>query len=185
MSLSLIAALVVALIAGLARGGSLESLAQTRLRWTLLLAEGLAIQVFFDIWNPAGLTKTGALGVLLFSNLAVATFLFLNRAIPGMLLIGAGLVLNSIVITANQAMPVSPGAASSAGLEPPAKLEDDLKHERLDSETKLSWLADVIPVPGLQEILSLGDIALALGVGRVVYVQTTRLTRSKTSEVSG
>src|SRR5688572_13084002 len=103
MSLSLVAALVIALVAGLLRGGSLESLAQTRVRWIVLLIEGLLVQLVFDIWDPVGLTSGGELAVLLISNLSVLAFVLLNRAIPGMLLVAAGLLLNTVVITANQA----------------------------------------------------------------------------------
>lgn len=180
MSLSILLVLGVALSAGLLRGGSLASLADTRLRWLVLLFEGLLIQVAFDIWDPPGLTASGGLAVLLVSNVAVAGFLVLNARIPGMLLIGLGLLLNSLVITANQAMPVSATAAARAGLEPPPVSSDDIKHERLDSSTRLGWLGDVIAVPGLKEVLSLGDVVLALGVGRVVYMQSTERRRAKT-----
>lgn len=172
--MSLLFFVAVALVAGLARGGSLTSLAETRVRWLILLFEGLFIQVAFDVWDPPGLTQSGGLAVLLLSNAAVGTFLVLNRRIPGTLVIAAGLLLNTIVIAANQAMPVSPSAAETAGLEPPSSISDDLKHERLDSETRLGWLGDIIPVPGIKEVLSLGDIVLALGAARLVYMQTTK-----------
>ena len=185
MSLSLLAALGIALGLGLWRGGSLEALADTRLRWVVLLVEGLLIQLAFDLWDPPGLTRAGALAVLLISNAAVVAFLMLNRQIPGMLLIAAGVLLNTIVITANQAMPVSPTAAARAGLEPPPAVSDELKHERLDADTRLSWLGDVIPVPGVKEVLSIGDVVLALGVARVVYMQTTSRRRATTNAASG
>jgi Family of unknown function (DUF5317) len=190
MSLSLIAALVIALVAGLLRGGSLESLSQTRVRWVILLIEGLLVQLIFDIWDPAGLTSGGKLAVLLISNLSVLAFLLLNKEIPGMILIAFGLLLNTVVITANQAMPVSASAADTAGIEAPTESTDDLKHELLDDDTTLGFLGDVIPVPGVGEVLSVGDIVLALGVGRVVYVQTTggrraRRKTARTTEASG
>lgn len=182
MSLTLIAALVIALIAGLLRGGSLEALAQTRVRWLVLLIEGLLVQLVFDIWDPAGLTDAGELAVLLVSNGSVLAFLILNRAIPGMLLIAGGLLLNTVVITANQAMPVSASAAETAGAEVPSAEENDLKHELLDDDTKLGFLGDVIPLPGLKEVLSIGDVVLALGVARAVYAQTTSGSRTKNEE---
>ena len=178
MALSLLVVVAIALIAGLFRGGSLASLAETRVRWLTLLFEGLLVQLVFDVWDPPGLTDAGALGVLLLSNAAVGGFLLLNRRIHGMLIVGFGLLLNTIVITANQAMPVSASAASAAGLEPPPAISDDLKHERLNSETRLGWLGDVIPVPGLNEVLSIGDVVLALGAGRLVYMQTTATGRA-------
>ena len=190
MSLSLIIALLVALVAGLLRGGSLESLAATRVRWIALLLAGLIVQLAFDIWDPPGLTKDGALAVLLLSNLAVLAFVLMNWELPGMLLVAVGLLLNTVVIAANQAMPVSASAANTAGIEAPSSDTDDLKHELAGDDTTLGFLGDVIPVPGLGEVLSIGDIALALGVGRVVYVQTTggraaRKRTARTGEASG
>lgn len=184
MSLVLVLALVVALGAGLARGGSLRSLAETRFRWFILLFEGLAIQVVFDIWDPAGLDRGDALAVLLLSNAAVGGFILLNLRVPGMLLAGLGLALNVIVISANQAMPVSAHAARNAGIDPLGETTL-LKHERLNSDTRFRWLADVIPVPGLKEILSVGDLVLALGVARLVYARTAAGNRTKGDESSG
>ena len=185
MSLLVIAALAIALGLGLWRGGSLEALADTRLRWVALLAEGLLIQLVFDLWDPPGLSRAGALAVLLISNAAVAAFLMLNRQVPGMLLIAVGVLLNTVVITANQAMPVSVTAAAQADLDPPPAVSDDLKHERLDSDTRLAWLADVIPVPGVKEVLSVGDVVLACGVARLVYMQTTSRKRARSNATSG
>ena len=181
----MVLALVIAAAAGLLRGGSLESLAATRFRWIILLIEGLVIQLVFDIWDPPGLTTGHAVAVLIVSNVAVATFLLVNSHLPGVVLIGAGLVLNVVVIGANQAMPVSTRAADVAGLDPPPQAAE-LKHERLDDDTRLPWLGDVIPLPGLKEVLSVGDVVLALGIARLVYARTTaERRRAMASEVSG
>lgn len=178
MSYFVIVAIALAVVTGLVRGGSLDSLSRTQFRWTVLLLEGLLIQLVFDLWDPPGLTRGGALVILIASNAAVAGFLFLNRRAPGMLLIGVGLILNVIVISANQAMPVSRAAAASAGLPAPPASSGELKHELLNDETVLPFLADVIPIPGLNEVLSLGDVVLALGVARLVYARTVALKQS-------
>jgi hypothetical protein len=90
-----------------------------------------------------------------------------------MWLIGLGLVLNTLVIWTNGAMPVSAGASQAAGLEAPSAVDDDLKHERLGDETVVPWLGDVIPVPGLKEVLSIGDLVIAAGIGWLIYARTT------------
>ena len=173
MSLSLVVIGLGALAIGLWRGGSVHALADTRVRWLLLLFEGLLIQVAFDVWDPPGLTPALAVAVLVISNVAVAAFILINVRIAGMLLIGAGLVLNTVVITANGAMPVSAGASATAGLEPPSDSDDDLKHERVTEDTTFGWLADVIPIPGLKEVLSVGDLVMAAGIARLIYARTT------------
>jgi Family of unknown function (DUF5317) len=169
MSVAMIGAVLIALAVGLACGGSLHRLSSISLRWTPLLFEGLAIQLIFQLWDPPGLTKGSALAVVLLSNFAVLVFLAGNLRTPGVLLLGLGLALNVVVIAANDAMPVSPGAAETAGLSAPTTESASLKHERLNDDTRLPWLADVIPVPRLKEILSIGDIVLALGMAHLVY----------------
>jgi hypothetical protein len=182
LSVSLLIALGGAVAAGLLRGGSLEALAATRFRWIVLLIGGLAIQLLFDLWDPPALTTSGALAVILISNAAVAGFVVMNRRTAGMLLIGVGLVLNVLVIATNNAMPVSPAAADAAGVDPPPETSE-LKHEELDAQTRLRWLGDIIPVPGLQEVLSIGDLVLAAGVARLVYVRMTSARQTSRQEL--
>lgn len=177
MLTTLLALALVTTIAVL-RGGSLSALAATKLRWAWLLPLGLAIQIGFDVWSPEWLTESGELTVLLVSNALVAIFVILNRHLAGMLLAGLGLVLNASVIAANGAMPVSERAAETAGVS--RSLDDaGLKHERLTDDTKLPWLGDVIGIPVLEEVLSVGDVVLTLGIVRLVYVRTTSNRRGR------
>lgn len=162
---------VAAAIVGLVRGGSLDSLANTRLRWLPLLFGALVLQLGFDLWDPSWLGDSGDLAVLLASHVGVALFLGLNWKLPGMALAAVGFALNVIVIGANGAMPISDRAAEIAGLE--GFDEFGIKHEPLDNDTALPWLADVIPIPGTGKIISVGDIALAAGIGWLVYRRTT------------
>jgi len=76
-----------------------------------------------------------------------------------------------VVIGANGAMPVSPGAAEMAGLPPPRR-NAELKHEPVSEDTLLPWLGDQFPVPRAKSVLSLGDLVLYLGLARLVYVRT-------------
>ena len=161
-----------AAVAGIARGGSLDSLAATKFKAAALLPAGLLLQIGFELWSPPWLTREGALLILLASNLLIAIFLALNQRTPGILLAALGLILNVSVIALNGAMPVSQEASDRAGIT--MSIEDaGLKHERLDDDTKLPWLADVLPVPGVREVLSIGDVILALGIARLIFARTT------------
>lgn len=176
MILTLALAAAAAAIAVL-RGGSLASLAETHLRWPALLVAGLGAQVVFELWSPEWAGGGGGLGVLLASNALVAGFLFANARLPGVGLAAVGMGLNVLVIAANGAMPVSQNALVRAGVE--GSVSDlGTKHELLDENTRLPWLADVIPVPG-RTIISIGDVVLALGIAHLVYRQTRGSTRGK------
>jgi hypothetical protein len=166
MSIALMVAVAAALI-GLLRGGSLDSLASTPFKALPLLFASLVVQAGADIWNPDWLPEWGALLVLLLTNAGVAIFLLLNRHLPGMMLAAIGLVLNVVVIAANGAMPVSADAIEASGM---GSLEEfGLKHELITDDTLLPFLADVIPVPLIAKVVSLGDVFLGAGIGWLVY----------------
>ena len=167
--------------AGVLAGGSLDSLAATKLAALPFLFAGLALQLIFLFWDPSWLTDGISLGVLITSNLLVMVFIWLNRRLPGMLIAGAGLVLNILVISLNGAMPVSPEAARVAGGED--FVSSDIKHASLDGDTLLPWLADILPIPKLGFVLSAGDVVLIVGIARLTYARTT--AGGRTSEASG
>lgn len=183
----MVTALVLAVLTGIAarlRGGSLDALAETTFRWTPLLAGGLVLQVAFLYWDPDWLGDGGGVAVVLASNVAVAAWLLVNRALPGLLLAGAGMALNVLVIAANGAMPVLEASAEKAGVA--ASLDQaSFKHERLDEDTVLPWLGDAIPVPPFKEVLSVGDVVLALGLCRVVDSRMTSGKRPRHSAEEG
>ena len=169
----IVTVLLAAIVAGIAvmRGGSLERLSETKFRWPWLIALGLGAQIGLEVWSPAWLDDGVGLAVLLGSNALVALFLAVNIRLPGMALAAIGMTLNVIVIAANGAMPVSQRALDKAGYEGDVG-EFDRKHELLDDSTKLPWLADVIPLPYLRTIISLGDVVLAIGIAQLVYSRT-------------
>lgn len=167
--------LAVAILA-LARGGSLEAIANTRFRAGWVLFTGLVAQLALDVWRPEWLPEGGELGVLLGSNALVAAFLIVNRRLPGMALAGVGLLLNVAVIGSNGAMPVDRNAVAGIGITMEGA---GPKHEPLHDGTVLPWLADVIPVTPTREILSVGDVVLAGGIARLVYARATWRRRGR------
>jgi hypothetical protein len=171
MLLAIVAAVGAALV-GRVRGGSLDALAATKLRWPVFLVAGLGLQIGFALWSPSWTNEAIAVAVVIASDVLVGVFVVANRRLAGMVTIGMGLLLNLVVIAANGAMPVSPGAARIAGARVPGP-HPDIKHERLGRATILPLLGDVIPLPHLGEVMSVGDVVLAIGIARLVYLRTT------------
>jgi hypothetical protein len=163
---------VVAVLIGIARGGSLSSLAATKVKWLWLIYAGVLLQV------AGALTLSGDTGlvIVLVSNAVIAAFLLANLRLPGMALAAVGLVLNVLVIATNGAMPVSTEVIEATGGSDTEEI-GGLKHERLTDDTRFAFLGDVIAVPGLREVLSLGDVLLALGIAYFVYARTTAEAR--------
>lgn len=159
--------LFFALAVAALRGGRLVNLGDIELRawWLLILA--LALQLATR-WLPEG-ADTAGLVMVLTSFALLMVLVILNRNKEGMLIAGLGVLMNFTVIAANGGMPVLAGAAEVASgftLSNP-DLAGSYKHIPLDEESRLTFLADVIPLrlAGIGEVISLGDIFLALGLG--------------------
>jgi hypothetical protein len=152
-----------AIVVGYARGGRLHRVAEAELGWTWLLFAGVGLQVAVDLTAARGLLPDVPGTVLLVvSHALVIGWIVANRFRPGMVLIFLGLLMNAVVIAANGGMPVDPAAIDDAGLPAVDALYG--KHTLMDEGTRLPFLADIIPVPPLRSIISVGDVVLAAGL---------------------
>jgi hypothetical protein len=70
------------------------------------------------------------------------------------------------VIAANGAMPVSREAILAVSRHPAEVVPG--RHRLLTTQDLLPWLADVIALPPLRTVVSVGDVVLAAGVGLLV-----------------
>jgi hypothetical protein len=93
-------------------------------------------------------------------------FAAMNWRLPGMTLLAVGALMNFVVIAANGGMPVSLDALDRAGLGNP--FEDGAvtkgAHHALDDESRLTFLADVIPIRVASNVVSAGDIVIWAGL---------------------
>ena len=167
--------LLVALGVGRLAGGSLAHLGALPLASRRLLALAVAAQLLgVVVGGPAH-----PVGLALSAGLVVA-FLARNRGVRGTGLVALGLLANAAVVGANGAMPVSGAAATRAGTGTSSLVTGaDPRHVLLDEQTRLSWLADVVPVPlpGLPLVVSPGDVLLAAGAGQLVVTAMLRPRR--------
>jgi len=185
----LLGALVLGVALGYLRGGRMKNLAKIELR-----AEGLIVTALVLQW----LTPAIARALHLPSNMAFAvwlaafalllTCLWMNRDRPPLILAAAGVGCNMLVIALNGGMPVWPSAIRF--LDPavkigPATLAGDPLYHLAGSTTRLSLLADAVPVPGpslLRGVIRVGDALLMLGVfwlvqDAMVYRGKRRISR--------
>jgi hypothetical protein len=159
----------LALAISVLRGGRLVNLADIELRawWLLFVALGLQIGTRF-LPNESWAEGLG-LAMVLVSFALLMILVVLNRSKPGMGIAGLGVLMNFVVIAVNGGMPVLAGAAEVASgftVSDP-DLTGSFKHVLLDDSSRLTFFADVIPLrlAGIGEVISLGDILLALGLG--------------------
>ncbi|MBY8882987.1 DUF5317 family protein [Actinacidiphila acidipaludis] len=163
----------VGTLAGYLSGGRLRRLPAVRLRRLWLLWVAAAVQV--AQLSTAGLP--GAAGRHLRASLlglAIALALFWlvvnarGRTRPlqiGVELALAGAVLNAVPIAINGRMPYSPSAAAVAGLRAGFRTAKNVPAEH---STRLLALGDIIPVPPLHAVVSIGDVLLAIAAALLV-----------------
>jgi uncharacterized protein DUF5317 len=157
----------VAIVVGFIAGGSLRPFEHLRVHWWGAALAGLVLQ---------GIPLTGGLGRPLGSAVVVGSygmllgFAWVNRRLPAVWVVMAGLILNLVVIGVNGGMPVSAGALERAGAGAEQLLgAGTLKHHLMGPEDTLTPLADVIGLPPpVSAVVSIGDLILYGGVGALV-----------------
>lgn len=152
---------ILGIAAGLLARGDLRRLSDLRPRWWPLLFVAIAGRAL----AAAPLGETAQRGVYVVALWLLVLFVSANLALPGAVVIGAGIFLNALVITLNGgAMPISSEALGAAGATPPG----DALHRRLTDGTALPILSDVIPLSLFRGVYSVGDIALSAGAGALI-----------------
>lgn len=173
--------LFFALAISMLRGGRLINLGDIELSAWWLLFIALALQVGTRWLPDEDWADTAGLVMILGSFVLLMILVIANRKKPGMWIAGLGVLMNFIVIAANGGMPVLAGAAEVAsGFEVSSPdLSGSYKHVPLDEDSQLTFLADVIPLrlAGIGEVISLGDIFLALGLGAFLEHELRRPRR--------
>jgi len=162
MAVSIAAVVTVVLV----QRRSLRPLLGLRLRWVWLIWLAALVQ-FVRTRDPhwAG----AAVPMVAMWLLGVAFVVANLRAMPPRARIGAGILaagfsLNSLVIVFNGAMPFSTASARLAGFSTGAIQAPAYGHAPIGADTALAALADVIPVPGLGVVVSIGDLLMVTGV---------------------
>jgi len=144
-------------------GGSLRRLGDLRLRAVGLLMAALLAQVLITDVVVEG-PRPVLVAVHLLTYVVAAVVLWLNRGVPGLLVLGAGAGLNAVTIALNGGtLPASASALRRAGLPvDPAGFNNSgvLPHPALP------FLGDVFAVPAgvpLANVFSIGDVLILLG----------------------
>ncbi len=159
-----VVATVVGLLAAALLGGRPSALGEVRLRgvWLLVLAFVAQVVVISVVphW-PRALLET----VHVLTYVAAGAVVWINRAVPGLLVAGSGGALNGVAIAANGGtLPASEHALRAAGL---SSGEGEFLNSGALADPVLPWLGDVLWVPAsvpLANVFSIGDVVLVAGV---------------------
>ncbi len=175
-------AFVVGVSLGRLRGGRFQALSTLRLRATGLVVLAVIAQfglgaVASDAWRYVALVASYAvMGLWLVINLRDGP----SWRRGGLALVAVGYALNLLAIVPNGNMPVSTDAlrragGSQASFEEKPNID---KHAASRPGDVWPWLGDVIAVPPLRAVISVGDVAMLIGVVVVVYGGMTAIEPS-------
>lgn len=171
----------LALAVAVLRGGRLVNLGDIELAAWWLLFIALGLQLGTNYLPAEDWSEWVGLSMVLLSFALLMIMVVLNRSAPGMWIAGLGVLMNFVVIAVNGGMPVLAGAAEVASGFTVASpdLSTSFMHVPLDETSRLSFFADVIPLRllGIGEVISVGDIFLALGLGSFLEHELRRPRR--------
>lgn len=162
------------IVAALLRGGSLRGFAGLQVRAVPLVLGSLLIQLLiFPLVGDQPLVAALTVPLYLLSMLLLVVWVWLNRGLPGIVLIGAGVVMNLVAIAANGGyMPINPDAAAYAGALERYDASAVNNNSLASYDARLWMLTDIFPVPAgfpFATVYSLGDILLTTGVSLLCY----------------
>lgn len=174
----LIAAAVLSVVIAILRGGHLSRLAEVRLRhgWLVLAAVALQFPLVYNMVRGQAVAGVPISALMMLaSGVALLYALWANRRLPGIALVGVGMLANVAVMVANGGwMPITMEAVARLGVVGKVVAAGETarvwgaKNIVLPrGETHLWWLSDVFvlaapfPVPGA---FSIGDALIAAGL---------------------
>jgi hypothetical protein len=159
----LLSGVLAGLALGIAIGRDWRRLERLRVDWLPLLALALAARAIAPFF-PFGLVLdvVGIAGTTAFAGM--------NWRLPGAALVAVGSLLNLVVIVMNGAMPFDVAALQSVG----GRIPQDHLHVPLSDRSLLPILADIIAVPVVRAVYSVGDVIIATGGFLLPFVTLTR-----------
>jgi MFS transporter, DHA3 family, macrolide efflux protein len=178
-----LSAIVLALLVGALAGGGLPRLADLRLRWLWLLGLALAVRLIgfaAPTWGIADQLPLGA--IFIGAYILIFAWLWGNWHVPGLQVAAVGIGLNTLAVIFNAGrMPVWTGALNASGLTPD-QLGSDPFHFLMSATSVADFVrrggifGDVVPfpVPVIRDVVSIGDLLLAMGIFWAIVSSMTR-----------
>lgn len=168
-------AVLVGLIVGVALPPRPSHVARPVPRWLWLLALGVVAQV-----SAASIGGRPGLALVLGAYAMLIVFALRNSHVSGTGVLAIGLALNALVVAVNAGMPVHPQSLVDAGVVHGDQLATVglLGHRHLEAGDHLMILDDRIPLPPARQVLSFGDLIIAVAAADVVAHVSRRRRRA-------
>lgn len=156
---------VLAVLSAAAFGGKLSRLFHVQLRGSWLPLVALVLQIVI-LQVVEGGPRAILVGIHLLTYVMAAAFIWLNRAIPGLLIVAAGAASNGITIALNDGtLPASTRAMAAAHIAKDPRL---FLNSGAVRHPVLGFLGDMFAWPAplpFANVFSVGDVLIVLGAG--------------------
>lgn len=179
----LLATLIAAVLVLLLTHGSPSQLSRLRVSAIWLLVAGLAIQAALEyISFPRDQIETIGYALLMASYGLLLAFCTTNLSTRGFGVIAIGIAMNALVIGLNQGMPTKPIGNDAEGNRVFKPVQQTVKHRQQRGDDLLGFLGDRILFPKpLDELVSFGDLVIAVGLCELIYYGSRVRDRSAVS----
>jgi len=176
------ASLAVVAVEALFLRGRLSRLTTLRFKRMYLVWLALAVQILVISILPGGAHVALDVANLL-TYAAAGLFVWSNRHVPGVLLLGFGGALNVLAMSLNGGtMPASASALRASGWQP---APGHFANSAVVAHPKLGFLGDVFATPHwmpFHDVFSVGDLLIVVAVSVLVYRTCSRPPAPKDSE---
>jgi len=178
-------AIVFAVIIGLILGGSFRNLSNLKIDGIYIIIAAFLLDAA-GIWSVRlGLVSIGQITFVIDVIMYVLLLVFVLKNVrnPYIVTIGAGFLLNALVIFANGgAMPVGAYAVHAAGLNLDVTTQG--LYVPVSAATRFWYLGDIIPYTFLNiNIISVGDIVTAAGM-MLLIITSMKAVRNSDMEIT-
>jgi hypothetical protein len=165
-----VAFMTVLIIASAAlTGGHFGLFSHVRLRYSWLIMGALVVQILITSVVP-GANKALLVGLHLATYVAAGVAIWANRALPGLVIIAVGALLNGVTIALNGGtLPASAHALAAAGRATTSK---DFENSGVLAHPVLSWLGDILATPSwlpFRNVISIGDVVILIGAAVLIH----------------
>jgi hypothetical protein len=172
--------LAVAVVVGLVSGRAARPLGahapRLRFTWVPLLGVGAAVNLLAYLLDGTAATLALAASLALLLG-----FVGVNTQVTGVVVIGAGLLLNLVSVVLNDGMPVRGSALVTADVVAADELDtvgfSGPRHLETSADT-VPVLGDVLPLPVGGEVMSFGDLIVVFGAADAVRELARRHRRA-------
>jgi hypothetical protein len=136
--------------------------------------------------SAASIGGRPGLALVLGAYVVLIGFALRNSHVPGTGVLAIGLALNAVVVGVNAGMPVHPQSLVDAGVVHRDQLDTAglVGHRHLEAADHLTILDDRIPLPPARQVLSFGDLIIAVAAGDVVAHVSRRRRRTAAATVA-